>query len=203
MSRPANNNWVRLCAVAMLALFLSACGSGTSAGGSSTGTFSTGDGLNGGPGGGDFLDGINPLDMQGGVLAAFTVGNESFRAFVRDPFAAQELVDAFDGTGIPVTTICTVIQAGAGQGNHNQPWNWSISSAFPPNFTGLCVGCASAWSSPSVIENNLASGAPFNCKPAPNGTSELSLPGPIPPNPGPTRYIAFMQVTLVNVQDFR
>ena len=188
--------------IALLGLCLAACGGGVSGPlGPSSGTFDA-NGSTGGTRGGSFPD---EQALQGGVLATFMCQGEVFHAWVSNATLGQQLVDAHSGTGMPITSICATIVAGPGAGRHNEPWRWSVSNALPPSFAGYCVGCGNTLSRPSLIEANVLAGTP-NCKPV-HGGPLVSLPGPPnplpPPNPSPTRYVAFMQVVLTQVQDFR
>jgi hypothetical protein len=62
--------------------------------------------------------------LRGGVLATFAVGTEQFRVFVTNAAAVQALLalDRDGGAGFPNGRIRT----GAGAGNHNAPYTWSL-----------------------------------------------------------------------------
>ena len=189
---------MQLVLLAALTITVAACGGGTSGPlGPSTGTFETNGTIPGGDGGGQFHD-VDPLSLQGGVLGTFVAGSEQFRIWIRDSIVAQQLMDAHAGTGPAITSICTIVVPGSGHGAHNEPWQWSVPNWAFPDFSGFCPGCAAGWSLPSIIDNNIRAGAQYNCKPALGKPNELSLPPP-----GPTHYRAFLQVSLVNAQDFR
>ena len=181
---------IRIAASVVIALTVSACGGGSSGPlGPSTGSFDAS--------GGGVLGDADNVALQGGVLATFLVGGEQFSGWFVDGINADLLVDAFSGAGAPISTICTQVLPGSGRGAHNDPWQWSVS---PRDFLTVfnaqsCTSpvCFSPYRSPSQIENSLV-GDTFSCKPAPSQETGLTPPA---------TYAAFMQVALIDVQDFR
>jgi len=129
-----------------------------------------------------------PPALAGGVLATFTVGAEQFKAWVTEPGTATALAAAWGGSGPAVTSVCAYVDPGSGQGAHNAPWSWSIAPARGINFTGLCIGCALAWTTPTQVEVGMTNGPPYNCNDV---------------NAGATWGMTRMQVALVGLQDYR
>lgn len=63
--------------------------------------------------------------LTGGVLATFAVGTESFRVWIRNERAIEQVLALQRGTStasIPNGRLRT----GAGQANHNMPYTWHL-----------------------------------------------------------------------------
>jgi hypothetical protein len=63
--------------------------------------------------------------LKGGVLATFSVGNESFRVWIRNARTIEQVLGLQRGTStasIPNGKLRT----GAGQGAHNAPYSWHL-----------------------------------------------------------------------------
>jgi len=91
--------------------------------------------------------------LDGGVLATFDVGGETFRVFVTNPTTIQQLFDLRDGlsaANIPVGTLRT----GPGQADHNLPWSWHLDRQEIEMAELAIEACDGT---PSIVENDLAS----------------------------------------------
>ncbi|MGB2712770.1 MAG: hypothetical protein WBC51_01230 [Vicinamibacterales bacterium] len=63
--------------------------------------------------------------LKGGVLATFSVGSESFRVWIRNDRAIEQVFALQRGAstaGIPNGRL----RAGPGQGGHNAPYTWHL-----------------------------------------------------------------------------
>ncbi len=172
---------------------LAACGGGGGKGapgvsttipGGNVGTGGGGTGTGGGGAGG----GGTPVGLTGGVLATLTSAGQTFRIWITDPNLAQAFVDAWAGTGTPITTICAYVALDDGEANHNAPWSWSINAGLGINLMPLCVGCAWAWQTPGQVEAGVQAGPPYNCNDV---------------NAGATWGMCRMQVALAALDDLR
>ncbi len=185
------------CVALLLTLLLAACGGGSGADAPSESTTSDGGGLGSGSGGGGAGGGggmvLPPIDastLSGGVLATFAAGTEKFRGWFTRAENTQRLVDAFAGTGAPVTSVCARLRLGAGAQNHNAPWTWSVDTLLPSNLDGICLGCANTRPMPSAAEAAVGTVTWLNCTFTAGNSVGLESR-------------AFMQVTLIDVVDRR
>ena len=180
------------CLLVSVALVLAACGGG--GGGGTPGVTTTipggnvGTGGGGAGGGGAPGPGAPPAGLTGGVLATFVSAGQTWKAWITEPTTAQRIVDAWAGTGQPITSICAQTEPNAGASNHNAPWSWSIVAWRGMNFTGLCVGCAWQWQTPAQAEAGTVGGPPYNCNDV---------------NAGATWGMVRFQVALAAVDDLR
>jgi hypothetical protein len=91
-------------------------------------------------------------DLTGGVVVSFTVGGESFRAWIANPETLAQLSDAWS-SGSRIPGLTSVVRAGAGNSDHNLPWSWHLDplSTFVLDFP--CGSCGDAL--PSEVEADL------------------------------------------------
>jgi len=183
---------LRLSAFGFALLLLVACGGGGSGldGSGTYGTFPVPGGAGGTPppGGGGGGGTTPPPELQGGVLATFDVTGETFSMWVPASPVAQTLVDAWTGVGPAVPAVCADVQLGSGLANHNAPWSWSVNPAGSILLNGICVGCAFAWNTPSAAEAGITNGPPYDCDDY---------------HSGGTRATIMMQVTMIDLKDYR
>ena len=68
-----------------------------------------------------------PVDqpLKGGVLATFAVGTESFRVWIRNPRAIEQILALQRGTGT-ATIPNGRLRTGSGQAAHNAPYTWHL-----------------------------------------------------------------------------
>ncbi|HUF53444.1 MAG TPA: hypothetical protein VMR52_06695 [Dehalococcoidia bacterium] len=94
-------------------------------------------------------DGDSELD--GGVLATFAVGDESFKVWVTNEQTIEQLLDL--ETGESEATIPNGwIDRGPGAGNHNEPWSWHLD---PDDIQMAEVTIELCDGTPSYLEENL------------------------------------------------
>ena len=98
-------------------------------------------------------DGVAPdVELEGGVLATFRGGGETFRVWTTNPQTIEDLYALKAGTSqaeIPNGPILV----GPGQGDHNLPWSWHLDPEqveMAENTVEVCDG------TPSYVEGNLS-----------------------------------------------
>ena len=152
----------------VLVSVLAACGGGAgTVAPSVTTSVDTGGGSNGGGGSGDPGMVLPPFDassLSGGVLATFAVGTEKFRGWFTRPENTQLLVDAFNGSGAPITSICMRLRTDAGVNGYNAPWTWHVDTLLPTSFNTACPSCASSRNLPSAVEAAVGTPGWLNCR---------------------------------------
>ncbi len=90
-------------------------------------------------------------DLQGGILATFSVEGEEFKVWITNAQTIQQILDLRDGksqANIPNGPL----RAGPGEGTHNEPWNWHLdpdATAMDEATIAVCSGL------PSFVESNL------------------------------------------------
>lgn len=182
---------LRVLALGAICFCLVTCGGGSGGGGDpGYGTFPVPDGPGGTPppGGGGGGGTTPPPALAGGVLATFDVSGETFSMWVPASSVAQALVDAWTGAAPPIPAVCADVQLGSGVGNHNAPWSWSVNPNISILLNGICVGCAFAWNTPSAAEAGITNGPPYDCDDY---------------HSGGTRATIMMQVTMIDLKDYR
>ena len=91
-------------------------------------------------------------ELEGGVLATFDVGGETFKVWVTNPTTIEQLEALEAGlstANIPIGDI----EYGPGAANHNAPWSWHYD---PENIEMAEVTIELCDAMPSYVEANLA-----------------------------------------------
>jgi hypothetical protein len=89
--------------------------------------------------------------LSGGVLATFTVSGETFKVWVTNPVAIDQLLAVQAGESAASIPNGRIL-AGPGAGDHNAPWSWHLDpeDIEMAEFTmELCDGA------PNYVEDNV------------------------------------------------
>ena len=93
-----------------------------------------------------------PSELRGGVLATFAVGGERFSVFVTNPMTIAQLFAVGQGTSIANIPNGRV-RRGAGAGNHNAPFNWSLD---PDDIQMVEIAIELCDGRPSYVQENIS-----------------------------------------------
>lgn len=89
--------------------------------------------------------------LEGGVLASFDVGDESFSVWVTNEETIDQLLALEEGES-DETIPSGWIRRGPGQGDHNEPWSWHLD---PEDISMAEVTIEFCDGTPSYLEENL------------------------------------------------
>ena len=125
------HGWMRVTLLSAAMLTLATCGGGSDVAGPGLdyGSYPVPGGPEGNPGNPPGGGGGTPTGgPPGGATAVFQVGNEQVSLWTPPDTHAQRLADAWSGADVPITTVCATVLPGSGEGQHNAPYSWFVST---------------------------------------------------------------------------